>query len=299
MQQHSIFRFEFQAMGTLCELQLFAVDEHSAQRISQRVIADVRSLERAYSRYQPDSLLSRINQVAASGGELEVDETTTALLNYAQTCYELSDGLFDISSGLLRQIWRFEEQRLPTQAALDAVLERIGWHKLSWQAPCLRFDTPGMELDFGGIVKEYAADRAAQLCLDAGVVSGVVNLGGDIKIIGPRLDGRSWRIGLGHPQAQSPITLGLQQGAVASSGDYQRFMEVDGVRYSHILNPKTGWPVRYLSAVSVVGDFCVVAGSASTIAMLKEADGPAWLDAMGLPYLWIDAQGQVGGPLSQ
>lgn len=93
-------------------------------------------------------------------------------------------------------------------------------------------------------------------------------------------------------------TLALRDGAVASSGDYERCIVVDGVRYGHVLNPKTGWPVRHLAAVSVVGDLCVVAGSASTIAMLKEKDGPAWLDAMGLPHLWVDVDGNVGGPLA-
>jgi len=86
---------------------------------------------------------------------------------------------------------------------------------------------------------------------------------------------------------------------VASSGDYERCIEVAGVRYGHVLNPKTGWPVRKLAGVTVVGDFCVVAGSASTIAMLKEERGPAWLESLGLPHLWVDVDGKVGGTLTK
>jgi thiamine biosynthesis lipoprotein len=154
-----------------------------------------------------------------------------------------------------------------------------------------------MEIDFGGVVKEYAVDRAAALCRAAGIKHGVVNLGGDIKIIGSRPDGEAWRIGIRHPRQQGTVieTLLLHEGALASSGDYERCIVLDGVRYGHVLNPKTGWPVRHLAAVSVVGDFCVVAGSASTIAMLKEDDGPAWLDSLGLPHLWVDVQGNSGG----
>lgn len=295
------FRFAFKAMGSPCEIQLFAGTFGEAKRISDLAITDVHRLEARYSRYRSDSLLSAINKVAAEGGRITVDEETAGLLNYAATCYEQSDGLFDVTSGILRRAWRFEQGGLPDDSLVRGLLERIGWHKLRWEPPVLEFPVPGMELDFGGIVKEYAVDRAAALCRNAGVRHGVINLGGDIKLIGTRADGRPWRVGISHPRDKGSMirTLALRDGAVASSGDYERCIVVEGVRYGHVLNPKTGWPVRHLAAVSVVGDFCVVAGSASTIAMLKEKDGPAWLDAMGLPHLWVDVDGNVGGPLAE
>jgi thiamine biosynthesis lipoprotein len=157
-----------------------------------------------------------------------------------------------------------------------------------------------MELDLGGVVKEYAADRVAAHCWNVGTRHGIVNLGGDVRIIGPHPDGSPWRIGVQHPRKQGTAigTLVLRQGGVATSGDYERCIVVDGVRYGHVLNPKTGWPVRYMASVTVIGDFCVVAGSASTIAMLKEEDGPAWLESMGLPCYWIDVEGRSGGSLA-
>ncbi len=122
---------------------------------------------------------------------------------------------------------------------------------------------------------------------------------GDIKIIGPRADERPWRIALGSPSPDSARKIiELQTGAVASSGDYERYSWINGQRYSHILNPKTGWPVQYLSAVSVVADFCVIAGSLSTIAMLKESAGPDWLSQTGSSHLWVDCRGHSGGNLS-
>lgn len=284
-------------MGCPCEIQLYAEPPGHAQRIADRAIADIRRLEAKYSRYRNDSLLSAINRVAAQGGSIEVDEETAGLLNYAETCYRQSEGLFDITSGILRRAWRFDRNQLPDPTLIADLCERIGWHQLNWRPPCLEFPKPGLELDFGGIVKEYAADRAAVLCQDGGARHGFINLGGDIKLIGTRPDGQPWRVGIAHPRRPGATltTLAVPQGAVASSGDYERCMIVDGVRYGHILNPKTGGPVRYLIAVTVVAEHCVVAGSAATIAMLKEGAGPAWLDALGLPHVWMDVEGRLGG----
>ncbi|MDD5580860.1 MAG: FAD:protein FMN transferase [Methylobacter sp.] len=287
-------------MGTPCEIQLFARSTAKAGEASDAAIADVRRLEALYSRYKTDSFLSEINRAAISGGSISVDDETASLLDYAVTCYEQSDGLFDITSGILRRAWKFDQGQLPEQSLIDELLDKVGWHKVSWKRPVLAFSVPGMEIDFGGVVKEYAVDRAAALCYAQGIKHGVVNLGGDIKVIGPRANGSPWRIGIRHPRSKDALldTLLLTEGALASSGDYERCIMVNGVRYGHVLNPKTGWPVRHLAAVSVVGDFCVVAGSASTIAMLKENSGPAWLESLGLPHLWVDIHGKTGGSIA-
>ncbi len=293
------YRKEFKAMGTPCDIQLFARNPAKARQAAADAIADVQRLESLYSRYKADSFLSEINRVAATGGSISVDEETACLLDYAVTCYEQSDGLFDITSGILRRAWKFDQNKLPEQSLIDELLEKVGWHKVIWKRPVLTFTVPGMEIDFGGVVKEYAVDRAASLCYAQGIKHGVINLGGDIKVIGPRDDGSPWRVGIRHPRSKDALldTLLLYEGALASSGDYERCIMVNGVRYGHVLNPKTGWPVRHLAAVSVVGDFCVVAGSASTIAMLKESEGAEWLQDLGLPHLWVDVQGISGGSI--
>jgi thiamine biosynthesis lipoprotein len=293
-------RRAFRAMGTPCEIQLYADSQAQAVRAVEAAVADVARLEARYSRYRDDSLLSAINRVAAAGGEIEVDAETAGLLDYAAACHAQSGGLFDVTSGVLRRAWRFDSGRLPDPGLVRALLEKVGWDKLRWRAPVLAFPVAGLEIDLGGVVKEYAADRAAALCREAGVRHGLVNLGGDIHVLGPRAGGGPWRIGIRDPRAPGATlrVVELRQGALASSGDYERCVVVGGVRYGHVLNPKTGWPARHLAAVSVVGDFCVVAGSACTIAMLKEAQGPAWLEAFGLPHLWVDAQGRAGGPLA-
>ncbi len=294
------YHHDFKAMGTPCAVQLYAKTHVKAKRAAENVVADVARLETIYSRYRDDSFLSEINRVAAVGGSITVDAETAGLLDYAATCYQQSDGLFDITSGLLRQAWNFKSGKVADETVVNSLLERIGWDKLHWQSPVLEFLVAGMEIDFGGVVKEYAVDRAAALCMEMGIQNGIVNLGGDIKVIGPHADGNPWRVGIRHPRDTGAVlqTIELHAGALASSGDYERCIMLNGVRYGHVLNPRTGWPVRRMASVSVVGDFCVVAGSAATIAMLKEDKGPEWLVELGLPHLWVDVNGEEGGGLA-
>lgn len=293
----------FRAMGSPCELLLDGLPAQRGMEISVLAQAETERLEALYSRYRTSSLLSEINRVAAHGGHIEVDTETASLLDYAATCHRESNGLFDITSGVLRRAWKFSKDaalRPPTAQQLEPLLELTGWHKLRWERPRLKFEVPGMEIDFGGIVKEYAADRVAALCREAGAAHGLVNLGGDIRVIGARRNGEPWRIGIQHPETPGVLlhTLELHRGGLTTSGDYERCMVVDGVRYGHILNPRTGWPVRYLSSVTVAAEFCLVAGSASTIAMLKEDSGPEWLTSLGLPHLWVMTGGACGGTLA-
>ncbi len=289
----------FFAMGTPCELQLYGNDQQFSKRVAEDVVADIARLEAKYSRYRDDSFLSEINHIAAMGGEIEVDEETLGLLNYADTCYTQSDGLFDITSGILRRVWDFKSGNVPAAESIEALLPAIGWHRLQWTPPLLRIPQAGMELDLGGIVKEYAADRVSTLCRERGVNHGMINLGGDIRVIGPHPDGSAWQIGIRDPSYpdRSMLKLELSEGALASSGDYARCITVDGKRYGHVLNPKTGWPVSRMAAVSVVADLCVVAGSASTIAMLKGEEGVQWLEELGLPHLYIEVDGNASGTL--
>ena len=293
------YHYDFKAMGSPCSIQFYTENLKQAKHAAKIVMDDVYRLEAKYSRYRADSFLSEINRIAATGGSIDVDDETAGLLDYAATCYQQSDGLFDITSGILRRVWDFKSGLIPSQEIIQSLLEKIGWHQLNWQRPMLTCTVPGMEIDLGGVVKEYAVDRAASLCWSAGIRHGIVNLGGDVKIIGPHDDGSPWRIAIRHPrQADGVLTaLLLYSGAVASSGDYERCITLNGIRYGHVLNPKTGWPVNYMAAVSVIGEFCVVAGSASTIGMLKEEQGSDWLNALGLPHLWVNVHGDVGGSL--
>ncbi len=293
----TLHRFSFFAMGTQCELQLYARSESAASAAAQRAIDEVARIEAKYSRYRDDSALSAINRKAAQGLPAPVDEETAALLDYACACHEKSHGLFDITSGVLRKAWDFSANRLPAQSRLDALLPLVGLNKLRWERPHLSFDVPGMEIDFGGIAKEYAADQAAAVCVASGIAHGLVELGGDINVIGPHPNLQPWIIGIRHPQRAETVmtTVAIARGALASSGDYERYIEVDGTRYCHILDPRTGWPVRGLSSVSVSAGQCLVAGTVATIALLKGDAGKQWLTESGLAHVWMDAEENSGG----
>lgn len=291
-----LHRFTFRAMACRNDLSLYCHSKKSASVIARQVISEVNRLELKYSRYLPDSLLNMINARAGQPGII-VDAETAALLDYAQTCFYQSHGLFDVTSGVLRNVWNFGSNQLPEQRDVDEIRNLIGWNKLDWTPPRITLPVLGMELDFGGIVKEYAADCCAKLCRSLGVTSGLVNMGGDIHVIGPRPNGSPWTIGIQDPSNPERVitSVELKQGGLASSGDYQRCMVIEGKRYSHILNPMTGWPVQGMRAVSVVGPHCLIAGSTSTIAMLKGEEGKPWLDSTGLTYIWIDEQGECFG----
>jgi len=288
-------------MGSLCELQLYEACEGAADPVLRAATEEVERLERKYSRYRDESLASRINRSAGDPAGLRVDDETAALLDYAQTSFQQSEGLFDITSGILRRVWDFKAGRLPRQQEIDALLPRIGWDKVGWQRPHLVLPVPGMQLDFGGFVKEYAVDRVAALCRRLGLRHGLVDLGGDLAVVGPHPDGRPWHVGVRHPRRPhvAMATVPLFGGAIASSGDYERCMIVEGRRYGHILDPRTGWPVEGLVAVSVVARHCLVAGTAATISMLKgEQGGARWLEALGLPHVRMARAGALLGSLA-
>ena len=285
-------------MGTACCFQIFAKNEAEARRAALEGAREVYRLEGKFSRYDPDSYLSAINAVAGTGGELVVDDETAALLDLAYEWHMQSDGLFDITSGVLRRIWHFDIQRLPTESEIAELLELCGLFRLSWSRPHLQFRRSGMEIDLGGLVKEYACDRAAEILLDHGAQAVLVDLGGDIRVAGERPDEGGWQVGIRKPGSdEAATTISLAQGGVATSGNYERFFELGGKRYSHVLNPQTGWPVEGLASVSVVASTCLEAGRQSTLALLKGREGKSWLLDNAPRFLAIDETGAAFGPL--
>jgi thiamine biosynthesis lipoprotein len=295
----ALHSFQFDALGTECALHLYADSADTAEAAAEGAMGEICRIECRYSRYREDSVLSAINRAAASGSAVDVDEETAALLDYAFAAYHISGGLFDITSGILRRAWDFNADRPPHEADVAALLPAIGMDKLQWTPPQLRFRKPGLELDFGGIGKEYAADRVAAVCQANGIVAGLVDLGGDILALGPHEDGTPWRVGIRNPRSPAEVVsvVELSAGALATSGDYERYIDFDGKRYCHILNPHTGWPVDGLSSVSVQAEQCLFAGSLATIAMLKGENGKAWLADLGIRHCWVDSTGRLGGTL--
>ncbi len=287
--------FQFSAMACDCEVRIAGLSRRKAEPLARLAIAEVQRIEAKFSRYRAASVVSRINSAAGSGRAVEVDAETAHLLDFAATLFATSDGLFDATSGTLRKAWDFRNARLPDAGHIETLLRLVGWQHVRWKDRRIELPIVGMELDFGGFGKEYAADRAATVLQQQGLRHGMVNLGGDIRLVGPRPGGLPWSLGIQHPRDEHRLlaTLALGSGALATSGDYERCFDIDGVRYCHVLNPRTGWPVQAWRSVSVVAPACLAAGALTTVAMLKGNAALAFLAGQGVGYLAVDATGQV------
>ena len=278
----------FTALGGPCEVLADTDSAAEARAAVEGARAEALRIERKFSRYRDDSVLARVH--AAAGAAVVVDEETAHLLDYAATCHELSEGRFDVTSGVLRRAWSFDGSACePDPAAIAALRACVGWEKVQWRRPELRVPA-GMELDLGGIGKEYAVDRALQAVAAAVPCACLVNFGGDLAVTGPRRGGRAWRVGVDDPErtgAGTRWTLELERGALATSGDARRYVLHRGRRLGHILDPRTGWPVADAPrAVTVLAGTCLEAGTLSTLAILHGAGAASFLAAQGVRY-WL------------
>jgi thiamine biosynthesis lipoprotein len=269
----------FCAMASPCEL---LIDTHDAVLASELITiaqAEVSRIEHKFSRYRRDNWMHRLNH--GEGQQVDIDDETYRLLQFANTCFDLSDGMFDLTSGVLRRAWNFNgSDQLPTQQLVDKLLPLIGWQKVVFN-PTELILPKGMELDFGGIGKEYAVDCVAKLCTQhAPKVSVVVNFGGDIQVTRPRNNNQFWHIGIEslkdeHLTAQ---IIKIKAGGLATSGDARRYLLKYGVRYSHILNPRTGYPVVSAPrSITVAASHCIQAGLLATLALLQGQEAENFL----------------------
>jgi thiamine biosynthesis lipoprotein len=274
----------FYAMASPCEVILDVDDRQRAERLAELAAAEARRIERKYSRYRHDNIVHTIN--TSGGSAVTVDEETAGLLTFAERCHALSGGLFDITTGILRRVWRFDgSDRVPSRRQVKALLPLVGWSRVQWRPPVLLLPA-GMEIDLGGIGKEYAVDSTAELLgqqTDRGVL---VNFGGDIRALRPPRSG-VWSVGIEDPARERGAwrQITLARGAVATSGDARRYLLRRGVRYSHVLNPRTGWPVRQAPrSVTVLADSSVEAGLLATLALLQGGRAESFLREQGVTF---------------
>lgn len=281
-------------MASVCELVVCGPDQRTADQCARVAVAEVHRIEGKFSRYKPDTVVSRIN-ASAGGPPVDCDEETWTLLERAADLYRLSGGLFDITSGVLGQMWDFKSKKRPPSDELAPLLGLVGWDRVERNNQSIRLPLAGMQIDFGGFGKEYAADRAARALQDLGVTHGYVNLAGDMRFLGPKPDGTPWTIGIRHPRMDGSVlaTIPMQTGGLATSGDYERFFEVDGERFCHILHPANGWPVKHWQSISVIAPDAATAGAICTIAMLKESGALDFLASTGFKYLAVDQLGEL------
>jgi thiamine biosynthesis lipoprotein len=283
------FVHRFSAMASPCEVRLDCADQELAGVLAAVAEGEARRIENKFSRYRADSVISQINRSGPAG--VLVDVETAALLGYAAHFHEISGGLFDITSGVLRRVWTFDgSERTPTPEAVEALMPLIGWGKVDWTGQCLTLPE-GMEIDFGGLGKEYAVDCALLRVQAISPSTPVlINFGGDLRVSGPRWHGERWRVAIESVDryGRCEALLEIAEGALTTSGDARRYLLKDGVRYSHILDPRTGWPVENPPrSVTVAAPTCIEAGLLSTLAMLHGQGAEKFLATEGIQAWWV------------
>ena len=291
-----LFQTAFRALGGPAEIQVGAPDEPTARAWFRSAIDEIDRIEIKYSRYRENSLISRIN-AAAGGHPVAIDEETSALLDVADALFHQSAGRFDLSSGVWRRLWNFRDPQasLPTADQRTALSPLVGWPLVERTPTQVRLPRAGMELDLGGIGKEYAVDRCAVKLMEAGVEHALVNLAGDMRAVGGKPDGGPWQVGIQHPEHPDAVMaeLPLEDGALATSGDYARCIWRNGKRYGHLLDARSGWPVQHWRSISVRAPSAVWAGGLSTVAMLMETQGLDLLKQAGVDFLAVDSTGEI------
>jgi len=272
-------------MASPCEVLIDSRDSDLAHEIVTCAIDEATRIESKFSRYLDDNLVYQINH--SPDEFVGLDAETDRLIAFAFQCYELSEGLFDITSGILQNIWRFDGKLpVPTQQQIDEILPFIGLDRITYNKKRLKLPE-GMQIDLGGIGKEYAVDRIVGLLRDRYEPGILINLGGDIAVTGVLQSREHWCVGIEDPNRsqQAASMLNIRRGAIATSGDANRYILHRGKRYGHILNPITGWPVDDSPrSVTVGADTCTDAGIIATLAMLQGKHAEKFLEQQGLRY---------------
>lgn len=253
-----------------------------AERIARAVETEAHRIESKFSRYRDSSVISQINRNAGRT-PVAVDEETEMLVQSALEIARMTAGRFDPTVGVLRHVWDFKNGRIPTADEIESLLPLVNFDVVSVRNRTVFLRRPGMEIDLGGVGKEYAVDQAAKLLRQEGIQAAIVNFAGDVRTVGSRSDGRPWNVAVTDPRDRDCSRFAVRvlgDAGIATSGDYERCFWKDGVRYHHILNAKTGWPARGVASVTVVAASAFHAGRFATAAFLLGAEaGLALLEA--------------------
>jgi len=284
-------------MGTRVEIQVWAESDSAARPLLIAGMAEFDRIESWMSTYRPDSEISRVNRLAAR----EPVVVSAELFGIVQRSLEvsaLSGGAFDITFDSVGQLYDFRAGVRPDAAAIRKSLPAINYRHvlLDPKASTIRFTQEGTRINLGGIGKGYSCEVVAALLHKAGVWSGRVNAGGDTRLIGDR-QGQPWMVGIRDPDADDRwvTRLALSDEAISTAGDYERFFDDKGVRYHHIINPKTGDSARQVRSVTVIGpDATMTDGLDDAVFVLGPERGLALIDATpGYGAIVIDAEHNI------
>jgi len=276
-------------MNTLISIRLFAPDAELGQRALNEAFAEFSRIEMLTDKYlekkQIDPQNSDVYQINKNAGikPVQVSEDTFIMLEKSAHYSGLSGGAFDITIGPLMDLWGFgsNDYRIPADAEIDSALDLVGYKEIiiNREQNTVFLPRKGMKIDLGGIAKGYATDRAVQKLRDLGISFAIINAGGNIYALGSQPDGRPWRIGIQDPRDENTIIalLKVEDTAVVTSGDYERYFLKDGVRYHHILDPATGFPAEEIISSTILTPYAADADVLSTALFVLGAEKGAEL----------------------
>ena len=285
------------ALGTRCEVQFTCPDSRAARAFETEVVSWVSAFEAKYSRFRPDSLVSRIN-TAAGGAWVDIDGEMERFLDLCNAVHFMSKGLLDVTALPLMRLWDYKAAvpRIPSVEEIAAARRLVGWQRVERAPGRVRLPEPGMAIDFGGWGKEYAVDQVAGIARAHRIACALVDFGHDMHALGKAPGKPGWHIGLEDPARPGTAcwgSLALANLSVASSGDYLRGFTVNGIRYGHIIDPRTGYPVAHgARQVTIIAPTCLQAGVLATTAfIMKPAEGINFIqEAMGAEGCILTAQ---------
>jgi thiamine biosynthesis lipoprotein len=288
-------------MGSRFDITVVAEDQKAADQFIQKAENEIVRIENLISSWKPDSQISEVNRMAGKA-PVKVDPEVIQLIERALTLSKITDGAFDISYASMDQVWKFDgsmDERMPSQEAIRASVSKIGYQHivLDKQAETVFLEKPGMKIGFGAIGKGYAADRAKALLIKMGVASGIINASGDLITWGRKPDQSEWMVGITNPLNKTKFFswLPLTNKAIATSGNYEKKVIIDGVEFSHIIDPRTGYPVRGISSVSILSDSAELSDAlATSVFVLGIEKGLFLIDQLErVECLIVDSENQM------
>lgn len=287
-------------MGTIVSVTVFSPDGEASARAIEAAFDEIARVEALTTRYSPESEISRINSLEGErAGAIPVNPEVVRVVRTSLAISELSGGAFDVTVAPLVDLWQFEEDGvIPSQEAIEAVLPLIDYTRVHADAHGASLTLPsGIRVDLDAIAKGYAVDRAVAVLEEQGVESAIVDAGGDVGLLGapPRAEG--WRVGVKHPRSGGLLgVLTLDGGAVATSGDYQRYTTVEGRRFHHILDPSTGYPASGVVSVTVSAETAVDAdGLATAVFVMGSERGMGLVEKLpGVEAVIVTGEEEIG-----
>ncbi len=279
-------------LGTVVEIQIIDNDEQKAEDAIRKAFAEIKRIDDLFTTYNEQSPVWKINN--SSDTLIKVDEEIYNLLVLCDSVTKISDGCFDVTLDNLTKVWGFytDNPALPEKESILGALDLCGWKNLNLTGDATIIKKKKVGLNFGAIAKGYAVDQAIKIIGNFGIKRALVNAGGEIKVIG-----QDWKIGIQHPRDEREIiaAIKLNNNSVATSGDYEQFFEVDGIRFHHILDPKTGYPARGVQSVTVINESNTFADALATaVFVMGKENGMKLIENLdNTEAMIIDEEGNI------